>query len=285
MSDTNKIEKLTKRDVTIAWAKYLLSAEVISGFERLTAAAFSYGMGGILEKLYKDHPEEYKGALKRHLMFYNSEANFGSMIIGIAAALEEERAIQLENGAPQELLDSSSEMIVNLKLGLMGPLAGLGDTVLHAMLRPMLLSFFIPIAAAGNWIGGVAPLIIWTIVVGLFGYYLARLGYTSGRASITTMLESGAINKFINGASVLGLFMMGSLSAGYVNLTTPIEWTNAIGEVQSLQGYLDNLFPQLLPLLVVFGIYIFFKKIGQKYVTVLVTIIILSMVLSFLGIV
>ena len=131
---------VSKKDIIKGWAKYYLCAEVSSGFERLTAPAFSFGMDPVLNKLYHDNPEEYKEALKRHLMFYNSEATWGSMIFGISCALEEERATRLKEGASKEELDASSELITNLKVGLMGPLAGIGDSVNHGMLRPLLLS-------------------------------------------------------------------------------------------------------------------------------------------------
>ena len=135
MSELN----LKKNEVIKGWAKYYLTAEVNSGFERLTAPAFSYGMSAILAKLYKEDEEEYKKALQRHLMFYNSEATWGSVIFGMTCALEEERAIMLQEGAGSEELEASADMISNLKVGLMGPLAGIGDTINHGMLRPLLL--------------------------------------------------------------------------------------------------------------------------------------------------
>ena len=98
MSELN----LKKNEVIKGWAKYYLTAEVNSGFERLTAPAFSYGMSAILAKLYKEDEEEYKKALQRHLMFYNSEATWGSVIFGMTCALEEERAIMLQEGAGSE---------------------------------------------------------------------------------------------------------------------------------------------------------------------------------------
>ncbi|HCY07037.1 MAG: PTS system mannose/fructose/sorbose family transporter subunit IID [Erysipelotrichaceae bacterium] len=276
---------LNKKDVTRAWAKYILSAEVASGFERLTALAFSYGMSDVLEKLYSHNPEEYKSALHRHLMFYNSEAIWGSMIVGITCALEEERAVLLNSGAPQEALDAQAEMISSLKIGLMGPLAGIGDTINHGLIRPLLLSMFIPLAAAGSWIAGVAPIVIWVIGIATLGYFLLVNGYRSGRKSVVQLLESGKINDFIQVATVLGLFMMGALSSTYVKLATKVSWLNALGEEVFLQSYIDRIFPKLLPFAVVFGLYAYFKKKGTNYIGILVTIIILSLILSFFGIV
>ena len=276
---------LTKKDVVRGWAKYYTCAEVSSGFERLTAPAFSFGMNDILKKLYGDDHDEYIKALNRHLMFYNSEATWGSLIFGITCALEEERATMLHEGAPAEELEASSEMISNLKVGLMGPLAGIGDTVNHGMLRPLLLSMFIPIASAGSWIAGIGPLVIWAVAISIFAYILVTRGYVQGQKSVVTILKSGKLNQYIQMASVLGLFMMGVLSSTYVKLSTAISWTNAVGEEQTLQSVLDGIFPNVLPLLVVFGVYFYIKKAGPKYVRILISILVISVVLSFFGIV
>ena len=281
MSELN----LKKNEVIRGWAKYYLTAEVNSGFERLTAPAFSYGMNAILAKLYKDDEEEYIRALKRHLMFYNSEATWGSVIFGMTCALEEERAIMLKEGAGSEELEASADMISNLKVGLMGPLAGIGDTINHGMLRPLLLSMFIPLAAEGNWLAGIGPLLIWGVAITFLAYTLVTKGYTLGRKSVVSILKSGKLNQFIKTASVLGLFMMGALSSTYVKISTPISWANAVGEKQLLQDVLNKIFPNVLPLLVVFGIYFYIKKSGPKYVRILVSILVLSVVLSFFGIV
>lgn len=281
MSETS----LTKNEVVKGWAKYYLCAEVSSGFERLTAPAFSYGMNAILAKLYQDDEEEYIKALQRHLMFYNSEATWGSIIFGISCALEEERAQMLKEGASEEELGASADMITNLKVGLMGPLAGIGDTINHGMLRPLLLSMFIPLAASGSWMAGIGPLVIWGVVISVFAYTLVTRGYTLGRKSVVSILKSGKLNQFIKTASVLGLFMMGALSSTYIKLSTAISWNNAVGEKQLLQDVLNKIFPNVLPLLVVFGIYFYIKKFGPKYVRILISILVLSVVLSFFGIV
>lgn len=276
---------LSKKEVIKGWAKYYLCAEVSSGFERLTAPAFSFGMDPVLNKLYHDNPEEYKAALKRHLMFYNSEATWGSMIFGICCALEEERANMVKDGASREELDASAELISNLKVGLMGPLAGIGDSVNHGMLRPLLLSLFIPVAASGMWIAGVAPLLIWGICISTFAYLLATKGYQLGKKSVVSILQSGTLGKLINIVSVLGLFMMGALSSTYVKLKTAVSWMDVAGEQVFLQDKLNAIFPNMLPLFVVFGVYFYIKKRGPKYVRILLFLLGISLVLSFFGIV
>lgn len=276
---------LTKKDILFGWARYYASVEVSNSYERLTALGFLYGMMPLIKKIYGENDEELKAAYKRHLLFYNSESSWGSMIFGISAALEEERGMLIKQDGDEEQIESSTEVINNLKIGLMGPLAGIGDTINHATLRPILLSMFIPLAAAGSWIAGILPVTIWGIVISLLAYTLNSRGYTLGRNSIMDILKSGKIKQLINTASVLGLFMMGALSASYVHLETAVEWTDEVGTTYSLQEMLNDLFPNLLPLLAVFAIYFYIQKRGPKYVRILVAIIVFSLVFSFLGII
>lgn len=276
---------LSKKDVQKAWASYLLAAEPASNYERLTALGFSFSLADSLEKLYSDNVEEYKKALQRHLLLYNSEAIFGSTIIGLTLALEEERAKMMQAGADENELNSSAEMISNLKIGLMGPLAGIGDTLNHTMISPLILSLFIPLAAEGSWLGGAGALLVWTAYMTGLSYVLAMKGYTIGRDSVIQLLQSGRMGKIIQIASILGLFMMGALSSTYVKLTTTLSWTNAVGEKQLLQTYIDSFLPQLLPLLAVGAIYLYFKKKGPRFLPVIIIVLILAEILSFFGIV
>ena len=102
---------------------------------------------------------------------------------------------------------------------------------------------------------------------------------------MVSILQSGALTKLINVASVMGLFMMGALSSTYVKLKTVVSWTDVTGEAVYLQDKLNAIFPNVLPLLVVFGVYFYIKKAGPKYVRILVFLIVAALLLSFLGIV
>lgn len=277
--------KLKKSDIVKGWVRYYSGVEVSNSYERMTALGFSNGMYPILKKLYGDDPEEFKEACERQLMFYNCEATWGSMIFGIVGALEEERSIKLYEGATKEELKQYSDIISNLKVGLMGPLAGIGDTINHGTIRPILMSLFIPLAESGFWGAGILPFLIWGVAISGLAYFLNIKGYTLGKDSIMNVLQSGKINQMINTCSVLGLFMMGALSASYVKLSTVVSWSDAVGNESTLQGVLDNIFPNLLPLAAVFAIYFYIKKSGPKYIRILLGIIIFSLIFAFFGIV
>jgi D-glucosaminate-specific PTS system IID component len=62
---------------------------------------------------------------------------------------------------------------------------------------------------------------------------------------------------------VLGLIMMGALSASYVKITTPLKISALKGSEVVVQQILDSIAPGLLPLAAVFAIYFYLVKKGR----------------------
>ncbi|KZQ45866.1 PTS fructose transporter subunit IID, partial [Klebsiella aerogenes] len=252
-------QALSKADITKAWLIYWLGAEVSSSYERLQSLIFCASMTPIIKKLYPEK-EEQTEALKRHLNFFNSEQTFGSVIQGISIAMEEQKT----RGEP--ISDAS---ITGIKTGLMGPLAGMGDSIIWAAVMPLLIAIFIPFAASGSAFGGIAPLILYPAITMAISYGLVHKGYTLGRDSIIGLLQGGRIKELIYGANVLGLIMMGALSASYVKITTPLKISALKGSEVVVQQILDSIAPGLLPLAAVFAIYFYLLKKGPRYTTIL----------------
>src|SRR5512143_2573129 len=141
--ETMKPEKITRRDVIWSWVLWTFFSHANYNYERLQATAFAHAMTPIIRKLYKT-PEDISAALKRHLVFFNTEPNVGGVIHGAVIAMEEQRA----NGA-----DIDDDAINSVKSGLMGPLAGIGDSISQGTITPILLSIGISLAASGNVLG------------------------------------------------------------------------------------------------------------------------------------
>ena len=265
---------LTKGDITKAWFIYWLGAEVSSSYERLQSLIFCASMTPIIKKLYPEK-EERAEALKRHLNFFNTEQTFGAVIQGVAIAMEEQKT----RGEP--ISDAS---ITGIKTGLMGPLAGIGDSVIWAAVMPLLIAIFIPFAAKGSAFGGILPLVLYTGITLAVSYGLVHKGYTLGRDSIITLLQGGRIKELIYGANVLGLIMMGALSASYVKITSPLKISALEGAEIVVQQILDSIAPGLLPLAAVFSIYFYLTKKGPRYTTILLSVVVISVVCSLLGV-
>lgn len=205
---------LTKKDILKAWTKWWVWAEVPHSFERMQAPSFASAMSGPLKKLYPNEEDKPKliEALKRHMTFFNTEAHWGGgPILGLSLAMEEKKS-QNYDAIP-------GEVIVNLKTSLMGPLAGIGDTISWSTLMYLFIGIFLPLAQKGNPIGGIGPIVCLTVLCFLIGYFLTSKCYTYGYSFAENMLKSGIVNMIIAAASILGLFMMGGLTSTYVTVT------------------------------------------------------------------
>lgn len=264
---------ITEKDVKKAWLYYYFIAEMGISYERLQALGWCTALIPILERLYSDK-EELKAALTRHLVFYNTEAVYGGVINGVTIAMEQQRA----NGE-----DITDDAITGIKTGLMGPMAGIGDSIDWATLKPIIFGLGATLSASGSPIGCFVLLILPIIQV-LVGTNLAAFGFSAGRESIRMILKSGLINELIIGASTLGLFMMGALSSSYIKLSTPLEFTiSSATEPFILQNVLDGIVPGLLPLVAVWGIYWWLKKKNQNFAIITILILIISIGGSFIG--
>jgi PTS system mannose-specific IID component len=154
--------------------------------------------------------------MQRHLEFFNTHPYIASPIIGVTLALEEERA----NGAPVD-----DVAIQGVKVGMMGPLAGVGDPVFWFTVRPMLGALGASLALAGNILGPIIFFLAWNIIRWAFMWYTQEFGYRAG-SKITDDLSGGLLQKVTKGASILGMFVLGSLVQRWVNVKfTPVVST------------------------------------------------------------
>lgn len=171
---------LTKADITKAWFIYWLGAEVSNSYERLQSLIFCASMTPIIKNSTRKRGAG--GSAQATPELFNSEQTFGAVIQGISIAMEEQKT----RGEP--ISDAS---ITGIKTGLMGPLAGMGDSIVWAAVMPLLIAIFIPFAANGSAFGGIAPLILYPAITLAISYGLIHKGYTLGRDSIVGLLQGG----------------------------------------------------------------------------------------------
>lgn len=268
------VKKLSKKDVNKAMWIYYAGAELSNSYERLQSLVFCASMTPVLKKLYNTD-EELSAALKRHLVFFNTEGIMGAIIQGIAISMEEQKA----NGE-----NVTEDSITGIKTGLMGPIAGMGDAIIWAAIMPIIISIFLPFASKGSAIGGIMPLILYPLVTILISYYLIHQGYTLGKKSVVALLHNGKMQAIIFSANVIGLTMMGALSASYVKVTTPLTFTFSSGTEIVMQDILNTVAPGLLPLAAVFIIYSYLRKKGPHYNKILITVAVVAVITSLFGI-
>lgn len=225
----------------IAWRTTFLQGSW--NFERMQNGGWCYALIPAIRQLYPDQKEAAK-ALQRHLLFFNTHPYVASPIVGVALALEEEKA----NGALIR-----DEDIQAIKVGMMGPLAGVGDPVFWFTLRPLLGAIGAALAICGNPFGPILFFASWNIVRFAFMWITQEIGYQKG-SNISEIFTDGLLNKVTKAASIVGLFLLGALVQRWVIVTYPSS---------TLQQQLDALLPGLSALFVtLFCMWLLKKKVS-----------------------
>lgn len=268
-------KKVTKRDLFWAWLKWTTAVEVPVSFDRMQALAFSFSLNKVLRKVYKDQPDELEAAMSRHVQMFNTNCDWGSIIHGITISLEEQRAMGNKEVTP--------EIINSLKIGLMGPLAGIGDSVDQGIVATIPLAIFVPMALKGSIVAAFIPGLIYIVWSYVWSWFLFNKGYTLGKSSVLSILHSGTIKKVIDIASIVGLYMIGCLSAAYVKFPIALKFKNSASTV-SVQKILDGMLPNLLPFALVMAMYFLIIKKGPHYLGIILATMVLAVALTFFGI-
>ncbi|MBU3191722.1 PTS system mannose/fructose/sorbose family transporter subunit IID [Clostridium bowmanii] len=215
----NKIT-LTKKDrISVWWRSTFLQGSW--NYERMQNGGWAYALIPAIKKLYKTK-EDRAAALKRHLEFFNTHPYVASPVIGVTLALEEDRA----NGLP---IDDIT--IQGVKVGMMGPLAGVGDPVFWFTVRPILGALAGALAMAGNILGPIIFFLAWNAIRMSFTWYTQEFGYKAG-SRITDDVSGNLLQDVTKGASILGMFILGSL----VNRWVSVSFTPIVSTVKLAKG-------------------------------------------------
>lgn len=217
-------------------------------YERYLGLGFSYALYPVLKKLYKG--DELNEAVLRHTEFYNTHPWMHNLILGVTAALEEQRAL----GQP-----ISIDAISATKAGLMGPTAGFGDSFFKGVVVTITGAFAAGLAIDGNPIAPLVFIIPNLAVCFLVRYYGTRLGYEYGTKLIIKMRKTNIIQKFVEGSTIVGMMVTAGLVTNYVkfNLTTVFDMS---GKELVLNDLINSVLPKVLPYSLVFIYYYILKK-------------------------
>lgn len=273
MENTEK--KLTRSDLMKSFWRTVLFFQCGWNYERMQSVGYAFSILPIIKKLHPD-PEDFKEAFITNLNFFNTNPVVGApLIIGAHAALEEAGAS----------LDSTE----GLKVGLMGPLAGVGDTVLWALYNSVIFTIGGSMALNGNAFG---PILVMLLV--FFPYMAVRYwqffwAYRQG-VNLMKSLGSGGIGRITELATIVGLIVVGGFAPSIVRLTTPLEVTRTaviegeeVANTVNIQSQLDAIIPYMLPLLVTALAYWLLKR-GWKPIYVILVLIAIGFIGGALGI-
>ena len=255
--------------------------------ESMLGMAFGQAMAPVVEELYETK-EDRANALQRHITLFNTESQVGSVVNGICIGMEE----QLANGT------GTAEMISETKVALIGPTSAIGDSLWVATIIPLLLTICIAIATSltsAPWVGAVVYMIVYPIGTYFLSWYLFRLGYKAGLEGISRFMASGKLDKLMSTATILGLIVVGGLTAYFVTCTLNIdikamqevfngtEYVEQLVSVFNLDTLLNNVFPKIVPLALTLVVYRLYTKKRWSPIAIMGLILVLAAVLTAIG--
>ncbi len=242
-------------------------------YERMQSLSLTYCFSPVLEELYKDRPKEEKvHAMQRYLEYFNTHPIAIPFILGIQAALEESTT------------EDQKETCTAIKTSLMGPFAGLGDSMLNLTWYPIAGSIGASMCINdGSLVGPLVMFLLINLLYWPLKYFGLHLGYTKG----LELVQSGGMALFDrlgNMANVLGVVVVGCLIPQTVKLSTALQFAFSEGEPLVIQDQLNNVMPCILPVLLTFICYKLLKKgQGKNSASIILGMIVFALVFAAIG--
>ncbi len=255
---------------SLFWRSFLLQAAF--NYERFQNLGWWWGLKPMLQRLYPD-PADLAQAYKRHLVFFNTHPWTSGPIFGVVASMEESKA--------RGDADLDDESINSVKVSMMGPLAGIGDSLIFGALRPVLSGVCAALAVTGNPVGPILFFVAINSVQVLMRWYGVSSGYGYG-VRFFEKLDPAQIQRLKEAATMVGLLVVGALVATLLTVTSPLTYTSGKAEIK-VQDSIDQVLPAAISLtLTMLVFFLIRRRISATWVLVIVTI--LGLVAGFFGI-
>lgn len=282
MARTN--QKLSAKAKKAAITRHNCTLQWCWNYEKMQAAGYGYAMVPAIKELY-DTEEAQCRELERHMQFYNTHPGASALIFGADLALEE---------------DYQTDVGDNLKIALMGPLAGIGDTIQAVLVTPpfsiMAASLAVQAVNENNLGTGLLSIlvnILPLIVLFVVRWPLANYGYKQGVNVINDVSGAGTLDKLQTAASILGVVVMGgfvpSMLAG---INAPIKLGsdlkddagNVVQSAKTLKEALDAIFPYIIPIVLTYACYWLIKDKKVPPLRVILIVLVVTFALGVVGV-
>ena len=266
-------KKLTKQDLVRTFILWETMTECCLSYERLMSLGFCHSMVPVINRLYGDDKEKRIEALRRHMLFFNTENNWGAFIPGLVCSMEED----LANGG-----NVDEDMIKTVKVGLMGPLAGIGDTITQGLVKTVSLAIAVDMTLKGSPLGPIVFILLYGAYLLAMGIFTFKQGYKVGRSVLSKITDKKIMAKITDLLSIVGLTIAGAMIANNVSITTPLQFTVSGSEVV-IQELLDAILPCMLPAVAVLTVFSQLQK-GVTVFKIMIAMFIVAIVCSLVGI-
>ena len=268
-----KLETLKK-----AWRLWFFWNGSSQQAETIVGNCVGHAMTPVIGELYADNKEERIKAYKRSLSLFNTEQQVGAICPGLFCGMEEANV----NG------ECNEEVMAAVKVALIGPTSAIGDSLWVATVIPLLLTICMSITNFGgvfNYIGPMIYMIGYPIMTAVISYKLWMLGYKAGLEGVHQFMSSGTLDQLTAAMTVLGLIVVGALTASNVTVTVPVLITPPGGETAAidLDALINQIFPGLLGLLLTLYIYRLYAKKNVSPLKIMALVLVIAAILTGLG--
>ncbi|HCY06427.1 MAG: PTS system mannose/fructose/sorbose family transporter subunit IID [Erysipelotrichaceae bacterium] len=248
----------------MVWRSLFLQASF--NYERMQAAGWLYGILPGLEKIHTNK-EDLSASMSHNLEFFNTHPFLVTFVMGIVLSLEQQKA--------------DIPTIRAVRVAAMGPLGGIGDAIFWFTLLPITAGITANMALEGNIIAPFLFLVVFNVVQFAVRYWLMYWSYDLGTTAIEVLTRNA--KEFTHAASMLGVFVVGALTCNYGATTIRIALQN--GEsVIDVQGILDGVLPQLVPLSLTLMVYFLIKKKGWSTIKCIGLLLVIGIIGAAFGI-
>ncbi len=271
-------KKISEKTLKKSWLTWFFWHGSSQQGENLLGNAVAHTMSPVIEELYKDDKQGRIDAYKRSLTLFNTEQQMGAIAPGILCGMEEAVANKV----------ADPEVSNAIKVALIGPTSAIGDSLWVATIIPLLITICMTITnmeGAFLYIGPLLYLIGYPILTAALSWNMWKLGYKTGIEGIHKFMSSGKLDKITSAMTVLGLIVVGALTASFVSLVVPVTITPPGGEMAAidLDALINRIFPKLLPLLLTLGIHRLYVKKKWAPLAIMGLILVIAVVLTALG--
>ena len=248
MSEEKKV--LNKKSIRKAYWDWMFWNLSVQNFERMEGPAIVKMLADVREELYPGDLEAQKEMLERHSIFFNTEPFLGSIVPGIVLGMEHEMA---QGG------DVQPEFINSIKTALMGPFAGIGDSLLPGTLCPILLSIALGLCKNGEIIGPLFYVIVFLAVMFPLTWFLFSYGVKAGANAAELVLAGGIKDKVTKASETVGLIVVGAVTASYTHVNVGLVYTSGDLSID-IASILNSLLPGLSVLIMALISYVLMVK-------------------------
>lgn len=265
------MNKLTKRDL---WCIFLnqFSIRSCNNFERQQASGYVQSMLPVIRKCYSDK-EQQKKAMERHMELFLTHDMGASVCIGVSAAMEEQIA---------QSSDISEDSVNAIKTAMMGPIAGLGDSLIQGTARPILAGLGASFALQGSIIGSIFFFLCMMSISLSIRWFGIFQGYSQGVKLVINMQKSGIIAKVTELAGIAAYMISGAFVAIIVTARTPISFTAGKTTI-TLQETLDNLMPGVIGLIYTGLMYYFISRKNISAISLMAGTMVFGVIMVYMG--